>query len=111
MRLATSGKGGVGKTTITGTLARIFARRGYEVLAIDGDLNPNLGITLGLDTTRATALGTLPRGLVQSVTLDTGLRKLVLTDSFDEIIGRYGVETPDGVRLLLMGRPQHAGSG
>ncbi|MGH2704966.1 MAG: AAA family ATPase [Actinomycetota bacterium] len=111
MRLATSGKGGVGKTTITGTLARLFARRGYEVVAIDGDLNPNLGVTLGLRPEDAISLNTLPRGLVQAVTLDTGLRKLVLTDSFDEILGRFGVDTPDGVRLLLMGRPDHAGSG
>ncbi|MGI9510949.1 MAG: AAA family ATPase, partial [Geminicoccaceae bacterium] len=42
MKIATVGKGGSGKTTIAGTLARIFANRQKRVLAIDGDPNPNL---------------------------------------------------------------------
>lgn len=111
MRIATSGKGGVGKTTIIGTLARIYARRGNEVLAIDGDLNPNLAITLGLDPREAVNLDPLPRGLVQVVTMDDGLRRLALTDPLEEIAGRWGIDTPDGVKMLLMGRPDHAGAG
>ncbi|MEP6476436.1 MAG: AAA family ATPase [Actinomycetota bacterium] len=42
MQVAVGGKGGSGKTTISGTLARLFARRGQTVLAIDGDSNPTL---------------------------------------------------------------------
>lgn len=111
MRVATSGKGGVGKTTIIGTLARVYARKGYDVLAIDGDLNPNLGITLGLQPKEAISLRPLPRGLVEVVTLDNGLRRLALADPLEVIAERYGVDTPDHVRLLLMGRPDHAGAG
>lgn len=48
MKLAIAGKGGAGKTTIAGTLARQFARQGYEVLALDNDLNPNLSLTVGI---------------------------------------------------------------
>nr|MDQ6928786.1 AAA family ATPase [Actinomycetota bacterium] len=48
MKLAMVGKGGVGKTSISGTLARLLARRGRRVLAIDGDPNPNLALTLGV---------------------------------------------------------------
>ncbi len=45
MRIAISGKGGSGKTTLAGTLARIYARQEHRVPAIDGDPNPNLAVT------------------------------------------------------------------
>ena len=48
MKIAIVGKGGVGKTTISGTLCRIFAQQGKTVLAIDADPNPNLSTVLGL---------------------------------------------------------------
>ena len=47
MKIAIAGKGGSGKTTIAGTLARALARSSDRgVLAIDADSNPNLGVTL-----------------------------------------------------------------
>ena len=49
MKLAVGGKGGAGKTTIAGTLARVFAERGQRVVAIDDDSNPNLALTVGVD--------------------------------------------------------------
>ncbi|MGH2840115.1 MAG: AAA family ATPase, partial [Solirubrobacteraceae bacterium] len=48
MKLAIAGKGGSGKTSISGTMARLLARSGHNVLAIDGDSNPNLALTLGI---------------------------------------------------------------
>jgi len=48
MKIAISGKGGSGKTTISATLIRLIARRGLSVLAIDGDPNPNLIQALGV---------------------------------------------------------------
>lgn len=47
MRLAVVGKGGAGKSVITGTLARLLARRGCRVLALDSDMQPGLALTLG----------------------------------------------------------------
>ena len=52
MKLAVAGKGGSGKTTIAGTLARVMAERGQRVVAIDDDSNPNLALTVGVDTRR-----------------------------------------------------------
>ncbi len=48
MKLAISGKGGVGKTTLAALLAKAFSLRGYKVLAIDADPDANLAAALGL---------------------------------------------------------------
>ena len=47
MKIAISGKGGVGKTTLAGTLARVIAAEGGKVLAIDADPDANLASALG----------------------------------------------------------------
>ena len=47
MKIAISGKGGVGKTLLASLLSRTFAEAGYAVLAIDADPNSNLAATLG----------------------------------------------------------------
>ncbi|MDQ3738641.1 MAG: AAA family ATPase, partial [Actinomycetota bacterium] len=56
MRVAFAGKGGAGKTTIAATLARLAARRGTPVVAVDADSNPNLAAALGVDPTTAATL-------------------------------------------------------
>ncbi|MDO9036265.1 MAG: AAA family ATPase, partial [Methanoregula sp.] len=48
IRILITGKGGVGKTTITALLAHLFAQEGFRVLAIDGDPQQNLAVTLGV---------------------------------------------------------------
>lgn len=47
-KIAVAGKGGSGKTTVAGLLARLVADDGHDVLTVDADENPNLGISLGL---------------------------------------------------------------
>ena len=49
MKVGVVGKGGVGKTTVSALLARTLRSRGRQVLAVDTDSNPNLGLSLGLD--------------------------------------------------------------
>ncbi len=110
-KIAVCGKGGSGKTTIAGTLARLLARRGHPVIAIDGDSNPNLALTLGISPERADALTPLPRTLLERRTDESGAQRVVLLQSADDIIRQYGVPAPDDVTLLLMGRVDHAGAG
>ena len=111
MRVAVAGKGGSGKTTIAGTLARSFARKGYRVLAIDNDVNPNLAITLGIARGVAAEIVPLPHNLLEERTDSSGNRTFALAISPDAIAERYGVKAGDDVTLLLMGRADHAGVG
>ena len=48
MKIAVSGKGGVGKTTLAGVMARVLARAGHKVLAIDADPDANLASAVGI---------------------------------------------------------------
>ena len=111
MKISISGKGGSGKTTTAGILARAFARQGRSVLAIDGDNNPNLGIALGLTPDMVDHIPTLPRDLLRNVTDKEGNQSTELTMSIEQIAGRYGTQTPDDVRLLAMNRIDHGGKG
>lgn len=109
-RLAVAGKGGTGKTTIAGTVARLTARRARSVLAIDGDTNPNLAHILGLSPEAAAELNGLPRDVLERVEDARGSR-IVLGVEPETLIRDYGAEGPDGVRLLVMGKVDHAGAG
>lgn len=111
MKISISGKGGSGKTTIAGTLARAFARLGYPVLAIDGDSNPNLAITLGLNPEAASQTPVLPGDLLKSVTDEQGNTTRVLSLGLEEIVSKFGAQAADQVQLLAMKRIDHAGAG
>jgi CO dehydrogenase maturation factor len=106
MKLAIAGKGGSGKTSISGTMARVLGRQGRRVLAIDGDSNPNLALTLGLPLERLTEMPTLTRDMLRRTESGTEL-----TQSLDEICESHSIDAPDGVTLLVMANPQHAGTG
>jgi CO dehydrogenase maturation factor len=109
MKVAVSGKGGSGKTTVSGTLARSFAREGYDVLAIDDDENPNLALTLGVP--REQEVSPIPGDLLKRVETPEGDTELELAKSPGQIIDDYGTAAPDDVQLLKMGEVEHAGSG
>lgn len=110
MRVAVAGKGGVGKTTIAGTLIRALARPGREVLAVDADPNPNLALTIGIPRDRYEDFESLPHGLLEHREVD-GERVAVLTRTVDDVVATYGNEGPEGIRLLALGKPKSAGGG
>jgi len=115
MKLAISGKGGVGKTTIAGTLARLYAAAGRRVLAIDADPDANLASAIGL-----------PPELRSQIRTISGERKLIeertgakvrefgqmfkLNPEVADIAERYAVRHA-GVDLLVLGAVERAAGG
>jgi CO dehydrogenase maturation factor len=111
MRVAIAGKGGSGKTTIAGTLARVLAQSGRDVVAVDADTNPNLAATLGIAPGRAREIVGLPRTLLQrEAQADGTLQSTFVRDPLD-VLQEYGVRAADGVQLLVMGAVGHGGAG
>lgn len=104
MRVGISGKGGVGKTTISAVLARTLARRGYRVIAIDCDSDPNLGANIGLGEQM---MGMLRPFLDQSGDVRFVPRNLSPTT----LLAEYGYHGPDDVTLMLAAKAEKAGSG
>jgi CO dehydrogenase maturation factor len=113
MKVAVSGKGGVGKTLIAGGLASGFVARGLKTIAIDADSSPNLALTLGLSAEEARKI--LPvsenKELVESKT-GTGYSGVYrLSFTVDDIVRDYAVSTPFGVNLIVMGTVKAMESG
>jgi CO dehydrogenase maturation factor len=113
MKIAVSGKGGVGKTLVSGTLAGFFAQKGFKVMAIDADPSPNLALTLGIPVEEANKIIPISENaeLLESKTRTSypGVFKLHFT--VDDIIEENGIKSPYGVNLLVMGTVKSAGSG
>jgi CO dehydrogenase maturation factor len=113
VKIAVSGKGGVGKTLIAGGLACAFANKGFKTIAIDADPSPNLALTLGLSPEEARKI--LPisenKELVESKT-GTGYSGVFrLTFTVDDVVHEYTVDTPCDVNLIVMGTVKSMGSG
>lgn len=96
MKILVAGKGGVGKTTVCGTVARAFARAGHRVLALDADTNPMLGVSLGVGPEETDLLVTVREGLQTGETAHER--------STEGFVERFGRDAPDGVRLVLASR-------
>ena len=115
MKIAISGKGGVGKTTLAGMMARILANRGRKVLAIDADPDSNLASAIGLPK-EALAKLTPIASMTSMIEERTGSKKgsfgsmFKLNPKVDDIPDEMGV-THQGVRLLLLGCIPQGGGG
>jgi CO dehydrogenase maturation factor len=112
MKIAVSGKGGVGKTTVAALLTRALARRGGRVLAVDADPDANLALALGAGDRQPTPLA--ERKLL--VEARTGVKPgsqggyFRLNPVVDDLPEELSVDL-DGVHLLVMGGVSSGGGG
>ncbi len=115
LKLAVSGKGGVGKTTLSALLADLFARDGRRVLAVDADPDSNLGAALGFTDSELKQQRTIAedRQLIKERTGATPGQSgqwFTLNPKVDDIPDRYVIER-EGVRLLRLGAASRGGGG
>lgn len=115
MKIAISGKGGVGKTTIAGTLARLYADKEYKVLAIDADPDANLASALGLSDKKVKEI--VPLSAMKDLVEERTEAKPGTFGSFfklnpkvDDIPEKFSFKI-HGVKLLVMGPVEIGGSG
>ena len=113
MKLAITGKGGVGKTTLSSTLARLYADEGRTVLAADVDPDANLGLALGMSQEEVDKIVPISRmkDLVDERTGATGPGKFYKLNPYVADIPDTYAKDINGVKLLVMGTVDLGGSG
>jgi len=103
VRLAVAGKGGSGKSVIAGTLARVLARRGHRVLALDSDTVPGLAFSLGVRAPDVPPLlAAAERGPDKRWRFAPGVGPV-------RAVQRFATPAPDGVLLLQIGKTTKEG--
>ncbi len=115
LKLAITGKGGVGKTTLASLLARAFAESGNKVLAIDANPDANLALALGIPREEYEKITPIAE-MAELIEERTGAKPgtpggfFKLNPRVDDIPERYAAVL-DGIRLLVMGTVKHASAG
>ena len=98
------GKGGAGKSVISGTMARVLARQGRRVLALDSDLLPGLSLSLGVGSDP-------PEPPLNDAAEkdENGRWRLRKGVGPVRAVQRYATDAPDGIRLLQAGKTPRVG--
>lgn len=117
MKIAVAGKGGVGKTTVAGTLARLLGRDGLKILAVDADPSNTLWSALGVPTEVAEKIVPLTENeklLDERVAMEGGTGFsgwFKLNPRVDDLASMFAIPAPDNVSLLVAGTVDLGDSG
>ncbi|EHP87049.1 ATP-binding protein [Methanotorris formicicus] len=111
MKIAITGKGGVGKTFISSVLARLFEKSGYKVIAVDADPNTTLACALGIEEE------VIPISKMNDLIEErTGAKPnsygsvFKLNPKVDDIVDKFAYKKGN-IYLLVMGTVEKGGSG
>ena len=109
MKIAVSGKGGVGKTTIASNLAKLFQKEGFQVYAVDADADSSLGLALGIDEAELNEIKPMieMKELIGQLSGEGAL--YTLNPRVDSVIRSYSIDAC-GIRFLRMGGVKKGGS-
>jgi CO dehydrogenase maturation factor len=115
MKIAISGKGGVGKSTLAAALALLLSKKGMKVLAVDADPDSNLASALGMTDSEQKQIIPISKH-IQLIEERTGAKVnqygqiFKLNPEVSDISEKYAVRK-DGVSLLVLGAVESGGSG
>jgi len=113
MKLAVSGKGGVGKTTLTASLAKLFSQRGKKVIAIDADPSVSLAGALGLvDAPDVVPIADMKELIEERTEAKSGGfgQMFKLNPHVSDLPEKLSLDA-DGIKLMVLGGIQKGGGG